>query len=188
METARPTSALASYMKRHHTCATAGCRLAAHLAQQGGSTSSLRGLDTEIRSDRYALEALMDALGIERGPVHRSATLVANAVGALRMSSTWRGPSPLRSLLELEALAIGIEGKKRLWMSLKLLAGHPARRRLRRTSPTRRQTTRRSGERSPGRRGEGIQRDARTRGAEPHNLIVTTTVAPVPAHWLPPWQ
>jgi hypothetical protein len=66
----------------------------------------------------------MDALGVDRGPVHRSATLAANAVGVVRLSSVWPGSSSSRSLLELEALVIGIEGKRRLWMSLRLLVGH----------------------------------------------------------------
>jgi hypothetical protein len=48
-------------------------------------------------------------------------------IGRLKLNGQLRGYSPLSRLLELEGLALGIEGKLALWRSLRQVAGEEPR-------------------------------------------------------------
>jgi len=68
------------------------------------------------------LEALMQRLGIPLSRMKRPLALVAERVGRLKPNGQLRGYSPLSRFLELESLALGLDGKKLLWANLRDVA------------------------------------------------------------------
>jgi hypothetical protein len=75
-------------------------------------------LAREISEDVATLERLMQRLGIQQSQVKRAFAIVGERVGRLKLNGRVRTYSPLSRLWELEALALGIEGKRLLWQNL----------------------------------------------------------------------
>jgi hypothetical protein len=83
----------------------------------------LARLCEEIQSDREALEAVMEELGIARSPIKPAIGWLGEKLGRLKPNGQLRGYSPLSRVVELELLVIGITGKLRLWTLLEELVG-----------------------------------------------------------------
>lgn len=79
----------------------------------------LTRLVDQIEDDRESLEQIMDKLGIPRDPVKQKAAWFLEKAGRLKLNGQLTGYSPLSRLLEFEGLAIAIDAKKALWLSLK---------------------------------------------------------------------
>ena len=122
-----PAHLLAIYLNDHLAGATGGIELARRLrASNRGNedfSSVLVELCAEIEADRVTLERVMDRLGIRRDPVKPVAAWVAEKLGRLKLNGQLRGYSPLSRLVELEALAIGVNGKMRMWTALEHTLG-----------------------------------------------------------------
>jgi hypothetical protein len=102
-----------------------------HLA---GSNSALELLDTlgdepglgdwaahlrdEVSADRRELEKLMDALHIPRGAMRQAAGWLGGRLAELKTRLDDRKGGALHRLELLEALGLGIDGKKALWTAL----------------------------------------------------------------------
>ncbi len=65
----------------------------------------------------------MRRLGGRASRVKTGLAIVAERVGRLKPNGRLRSYSPLSRFEELEILAMGIDGKKQLWMTLRDLAG-----------------------------------------------------------------
>jgi hypothetical protein len=76
-----------------------------------------------IAEDVRTFEAIMRALGVRPDPVKVVLASVAERFGRLKLNGRWLSYSPLSRFLELEVLAMGIEGKKIMWHTLGELAG-----------------------------------------------------------------
>jgi hypothetical protein len=76
-----------------------------------------------IAEDVRTFEAIMRALGIRPNRAKVLLASVAERFGRLKRNGRWLSYSPLSRFLELEILAMGIEGKKILWHTLGELAG-----------------------------------------------------------------
>jgi hypothetical protein len=120
---------LAIYLNDHLGGATAGLELARRTARahQGSPTGEvLAGVAAEIAEDREALLRIMGALGV---PVQRykvAAGWMAEKASRLKPNGRLLRRSPLSSLVELESLRIGIEGKAVGWRALRIVAaGEP---------------------------------------------------------------
>jgi hypothetical protein len=112
------------YLNDHLAGATVGVELARRTLSNNRGTplgDDLAGLLGELRTDRQALEALMAELGLAQAPIKRTAGYLAEKVGRLKLNGQLRGYSPLSRLVELEGLALGVEGKRRLWWTAELL-------------------------------------------------------------------
>ncbi|HEU4481205.1 MAG TPA: hypothetical protein VFS18_04910, partial [Actinomycetota bacterium] len=72
----------------------------------------------ELEIDQRDLEAIMDELGLAKDALKQGAAWVAEKLGRLKLNGQIVGYSDLSRLVELEGLAIGIEGKMSLWRSL----------------------------------------------------------------------
>ena len=124
------TDLLGVYLNDHLAGATTGrelCRRAA--ASHRGSTAGdlLARLADEIAEDRDELLRLMRALDV---PVRRYKTAtgwVGERLGRLKLNGHLVRRSPLSSVLELEALRLGVEGKTALWETLRAVAEHDER-------------------------------------------------------------
>jgi hypothetical protein len=115
---------LATYLNDHLAGATAGLALARRAASENEGSELggfLSELAAEIGADRETLKEIMAALGVRVDPVKVLAARAFELVGRLKPNAQLRGYSPLSPLVELEGLALGIEGKLMLWRSLEAL-------------------------------------------------------------------
>ena len=79
----------------------------------------LRQTLAQIEEDRRTLEQVMELVG---APVRRwklGAAWAAEKVGRLKLNGEITNYSPLSRLTELEALSLGIRGKRAMWQSLR---------------------------------------------------------------------
>jgi hypothetical protein len=119
---------LGIYLDDHLAGATGGLELAKRAAGEhegtelGAFLAQLRG---EIAEDRRALEALMDQLDVTPCMVKQVVTWAAEKAGRLKPNGELRGRSPLTPFVELEALSLGIEGKRLMWVALREVDGLP---------------------------------------------------------------
>jgi hypothetical protein len=88
---------------------------------------ALAGVATGIAEDIETFEAIMGRLGLGRDRVKPLLATVAERIGRLKLNGQLRGYSPLSRFVELDVLAMGIEGKKILWANLRDFAGLRAR-------------------------------------------------------------
>ena len=57
----------------------------------------------------------MDQLGVTPNPAKQAVAWAGEKAGRLKLNGELRGTSPLTPFVELEALSLGIEGKRLLW-------------------------------------------------------------------------
>lgn len=121
---------LAIYLNDHLAGSIAGMELAKRAAGNNEGTplgEFLEQLVVDIDEDRASLEAIMDELGVRKDLLKDTAAWIAEKVGRLKLNGKIIGFSPLSQLVELEGLALGVEGKLSLWRSLQKIQGeYPA--------------------------------------------------------------
>jgi hypothetical protein len=85
--------------------------------------SAVERVADQIAEDVATFERIMDRLGIGRSRVKTSLAIVAERAGRLKLNGRLFDYSPLSRFVELDFLAMGIEGKRILWANLRDLAG-----------------------------------------------------------------
>ncbi|ONH32618.1 hypothetical protein [Pseudofrankia asymbiotica] len=116
---------LGIYLNDHLAGSSAGLRLARRLAgahERLPIGPELRSIAEEIDEDRSVLIALMEQLGAPRRRYKIAAGLLAELVGRLKSNGRLVARSPLSTVTELEALRLGVEGKRLAWVTLRDLA------------------------------------------------------------------
>jgi hypothetical protein len=116
---------LAIYLNDHLLGATAGVELARRLAEvhtADGQAHDLARLADEVAEDRATLIRIMGRLRVEPNPVKVAAGWAGEKLARLKRNGRWLRRSPLSSLLELEAMCLGVEGKAAGWRSLRVVA------------------------------------------------------------------
>ena len=98
----------------------------------GSNAGTELGAAVERVADRIAedvatFERIMDRLGIGRSRVKPSLAIAAERMGRLKLNGSLFSYSPLSRFVELDFLAMGIEGKRILWANLRDFAGLAAR-------------------------------------------------------------
>jgi hypothetical protein len=111
---------LAVYLNDHLAGAEAGRRLAGRVAHL--TDPDLQGLDREIERDYSRLRQLFDELGISRSRVKRAGGIAAETLSRIKLRLGSAGVRDVEQLLGLEALAVGVAGKLRLWRALESIA------------------------------------------------------------------
>ncbi len=117
------SDSLTTYLHDHLAGATAGLELVEALRDQhadeplGRFAAQLFG---EIETDRRTLEELAERLGPGGNPLKEAGAWLAEKVGRLKLGRPAAGE--LGTLEALEALALGILGKKALWDALAVVA------------------------------------------------------------------
>jgi hypothetical protein len=84
---------------------------------------ALTRVSTGIAEDVDTFQQIMRRLGIGINPMKIGLAVAAERLGRLKPNSRMSGYSPLSRFLELDVLAMGIDGKKLLWTTLRDLAG-----------------------------------------------------------------
>jgi len=100
--------------------------LARRSARNNRGTDLGRALDdvaTGIAEDVDTFTDMMRRLHVAPNPLKTRATAVAERLGRLKLNGQLRGYSPLSRFFELDALVMGIEGKKTLWTTLSTHGG-----------------------------------------------------------------
>lgn len=124
------TSLLGIYLNDHLAGSTAGVALIRRTAQAHEGTPAgpvLAKLAKEIAADREDLLAMMAALEIGIAHYKLAGAWVAERAGRLKLNGRLLSRSPLSSLVELEGMKLGVEGKITGWRSLRSLADHDPR-------------------------------------------------------------
>jgi hypothetical protein len=112
---------LGIYLNDHLAGSTGGLELVKRAAGENEGTELggfLSGLQEEIAADRRELEKIMDELGVGRDQAKVAMGWVTEKAGRLKFNGVLTGYSPLSPLVELEALSLGIEGKRLMWVAL----------------------------------------------------------------------
>ncbi|WP_327327731.1 hypothetical protein OG735_38255 [Streptomyces sp. NBC_01210] len=116
---------LGIYLNDHLAGSFAGTDLARRMAkthEDPAVSSTLEAIAAEIAQDRSALLEIMSRLDL---PVRRHKVVagwLAEKAARLKTNGRLVRRSPLSSLLELEILRLGVEGKAAAWKTLRLLA------------------------------------------------------------------
>ncbi|MFE9750217.1 hypothetical protein ACFYOT_35365 [Saccharothrix saharensis] len=85
--------------------------------------AAVGGVATAIAEDVETFRAIMRRLGVRTDPVKTGLAFGAERLGRLKRNGRLVSYSPLSRFEELEFLAMGIDGKKQLWTTLRDLAG-----------------------------------------------------------------
>jgi hypothetical protein len=121
---------LGIYLNDHLAGSTGGLELARRAAGSAPSPAAgetLGRFAREVAEDRAALLALMGTLGVRVRRYKIGAAWVAEKAGRLKPNGHVLQRSPLSSLIELEALRLGVEGKAACWRALSTVAEHDPR-------------------------------------------------------------
>lgn len=116
---------LGIYLNDHLAGATAGAGRARHLANASRGTALASDLDplaTEIAQDREILKELMRRLDIPARRYKICAGWVLEQAGRLKSNGRVVRRSPLSTMVELEALRMGVTGKVAVWQTLRRLS------------------------------------------------------------------
>ena len=110
------------YLTDHLAGATAGARRMRRLAdaeRKAEDGFTLRRVADEIDEDRDTLVSILRAEGIEPRWYKSAMSRAGEAVARLKTNGEVFHRSPLTSLVELEAMRMGVTGKLDLWTALR---------------------------------------------------------------------
>lgn len=117
---------LSAYLNDHRAGATAAVHLLERLVEDDAlvvDRGALAELLDEVEADLESLESLMARLDVTRDAVRASAGWLGEKLAQLRLSEAVTGSTALSQLLELETVAVGVQGKLSLWQTLRTLVG-----------------------------------------------------------------
>lgn len=121
--------ALGNYLNDHLAGAAAALALSRRLARMEEDTPLghfLSELAEAIASDQGALEQIMELLRVPRRRVRRGLSWLAGQAAGLARAVAGPARSDFQRFRELELLALGVEGKRALWLALRKVApAHP---------------------------------------------------------------
>ena len=116
---------LATYLNDHLAGSVVALELLEHLESTHKGTpleSFFKELTAEITADREKLEALMSQLNISESRTRKASAWLTEKVTALKLRLDDPSDGDLRLFESLEALSLGIEGKRGLWLALATVA------------------------------------------------------------------
>jgi hypothetical protein len=112
---------LAVYLSDHRAGAVGAVELLNHLEQAHADTPIARfaaALRTEVEADVRELEEVMSRAGISPSVARNAGAWLTAKLAALKVRIDDPADGALRLLETLEALALGIDGKRALWTAL----------------------------------------------------------------------
>jgi len=112
---------LATYLNDHLAGSTVGVELSRRAASNNEGTELggfLDRLAAEIDEDCETLRTIMERLDVKKDRVKVAAGWTGEKAGRLKPNNRLFSYSPLSRLIELEGLALGVEGKRSLWQVL----------------------------------------------------------------------
>jgi hypothetical protein len=116
---------LGRYLNDHLAGSVAALELLAHLQtteQEAEESELLRNLQDEIVVDRDALRRLIQQLGLSESRPRQALAWIAEQISEWKLAIDDRAGGDFRWFEALEALSLGIEGKRLLWRALAAIA------------------------------------------------------------------
>jgi hypothetical protein len=113
-----------TYLNDHLAGSTVGRELSKRAAGENRGTplgDFLEKLHQEIVDDRATLLDVMGALDVAEDHLKTIAAQVGERIGRLKPNGNLLSYSPLSRVVELEGLALGVQGKAGLWRALGIL-------------------------------------------------------------------
>jgi hypothetical protein len=117
------TAQLGTYLNDHLAGSEAGCQLIARLADDYPDSEFVDGLRTlhaEIEEDQQQLKRLLERVSDGGSTIKQAAGWVAEKLTRLKLGLTTA--EPLALFEALEAMSLGILGKRALWRALAVIA------------------------------------------------------------------
>jgi hypothetical protein len=118
---------LSTYLNDHLAGATMALELLAHLERVHAGEPSQRfaaELRAEIEEDKAELERLARSLGAEQSATRQVTAWFGEKIARVKLRfDDVSGDGSFRLFEALEALSLGIEGKRSLWSALRQVAG-----------------------------------------------------------------
>ncbi|WP_331769977.1 hypothetical protein OG948_40440 (plasmid) [Embleya sp. NBC_00888] len=118
------------YLGDHFAGSTGGENLARRIARNHRGRvhgPALSAIADEVAQDRRSLKRIMSDLGIAPPPAKAALAWATERAGRLKPNGRLFGRSPLSSVIELETMRMGVEGKASCWRSLRAVADHDRR-------------------------------------------------------------
>ena len=116
-----PNANIDVYLNNHLAGSVVALELMDHLEKSHAGTAIkdfLVNLRADILADREELELLMGRLKISPNPRRKAMAWVTEKLAEIKLSLDDPAGGPLHLLEALEAIAIGIDGKRALWRAL----------------------------------------------------------------------
>jgi hypothetical protein len=112
---------LLTYLKDHLAGSTIALEILEHLISTHTGTPLeplFRKLREEIVQDRQALEGIIRRFGSAESPIRNTGAWLSEKLARVKLLLEGAGGGPMARLEALEALSLGIEGKRALWDAL----------------------------------------------------------------------
>jgi hypothetical protein len=112
---------LLTYLKDHLAGSTIALEILEHLISTHAGTPLeplFRKLREEIVQDRQALEGIIRRFGSAESPIRNTGAWLSEKLARVKLLLEGAGGGPMARLEALEALSLGIEGKRALWDAL----------------------------------------------------------------------
>jgi hypothetical protein len=116
---------IAIYLNDHLAGSVAALELLEQLLEDYSNTPLERffeELRTDITADRQELESLMERLNVTESRTRKASAWLAGKFAELKLRLDDPAGGELRLFESLEALSLGIEGKRSLWLALAVAA------------------------------------------------------------------
>ena len=112
---------LLTYLKDHLAGATGALEILDHLISTHAGTPLeplFKRLHEEIAQDRRALEGIIRQFGSSESPIRNTGAWLGEKLVRIKFLLEGAGSGPMGRFEALEALSLGIEGKRALWEAL----------------------------------------------------------------------
>jgi hypothetical protein len=116
---------IATYLNDHLAGSVVAIELLEHLESthcESELGAFFKQLRTEVAADRDELQQMMERLDIGESRTRKASAWLAEKMTELKLRFDDPKDGPLRLFESLEALSLGIEGKRSLWIALKAAA------------------------------------------------------------------
>jgi len=110
------------YLNDHLAGASAGLELAAALKDRAGMEPVMTQLSRDIEEDRRELQAIVERHGTRPSRVRQAAGWMTEKLTEIKTRLDDSSDGALQTFELIEALAIGIDGKRALWTALEAVS------------------------------------------------------------------
>ena len=120
-----PSTALTTYLNDHLAGSVAALELLDHLLERdpGSGRDELARIRVEIGEDLQSLQRILSDMGGKESSIRKAAAWLTEKLGQVKLGVDDKGSGELRVLEALEALGLGIQGKRMLWRALEAVKG-----------------------------------------------------------------
>jgi hypothetical protein len=120
-----PSTAVTTYLNDHLAGSVAALELLDHLLEHdpGSGRDELARIRIEIEEDQQILQRILSDMGGKESPIRKAGAWLTEKLGQVKLGVGDKGSGELRVLEALEALELGIQGKRLLWRALETVKG-----------------------------------------------------------------